>query len=108
MSIERLSIHIKLKGKIAVRRNRKLKAAHHQYLKMTFGEGHKEKNLHSLLSKRVDALFEIGMRFYEEERKKTEEEITEVSHFLLHLKNSFFSPFFWSQEEETFLNVCEL
>ena len=85
LSIERLSIHIKLKEKIATRRNRKFKAAHRQYLKSTFEGGHKGKNLTLLLNKRRDALFEICVRFYEEERKKAEGEITEVIHSYYYL-----------------------
>ncbi len=74
-----MSIHIKLKEKIEVRRNRKFKAAHRQYLKMTFEQGHKKENLKMLLDKRRETLFEICTRLYEEERKKAEQEITEVN-----------------------------
>lgn len=71
---------------------RKFKATVRQYLKVTLEEGHKESNVQFLLNKRRDVLFEICTRFYEEERKKAEDEIIEVKN-LLQFQDKFYILF---------------
>lgn len=76
--MEKLSVHIKLKEKISERKKRKFEAVHRLYLQKKDVE-HEEDHLRVLLNKRRDVTFEICTRSYEEERRKAEDELAQVS-----------------------------
>ena len=75
--MEKLSIHIDLKERIALRRSNKFEALHRHYLRRS-KEERDEEYLRAFLDKRREVVFEIWTRSYEEERRKAEEEITQV------------------------------
>ena len=103
LSVEKLSIYIELKEKIAVKRSRKFEAAHRQYIKMSLEDRKRDKFLQAFIDKRRDILFEISTRFFEEERKKAEEVITKVTCNLLFMLIIISAILL--QEKERVLNV---
>ncbi len=74
--MEKLSVLIKLKEKIAAKRKQKLEAAYEMFRK---SEKLQEELLRDFLVKRRDIVFEICTRAYEEERKKAEDEFEKVN-----------------------------
>lgn len=77
LSVEKLSIHINLKEKVALRRKNKFEILYQQYLYKNEDE-RDEEDLKAFLDKRRDVVFEMCTRSYEEERKKAEEEFAQV------------------------------
>ena len=75
ISVEKLSILIKLKEKIAARRKQKFEAAYKTFKK---SEVLQEEELKAFLVKRRDIVYEICTRAYEEERRKAEDEFEKV------------------------------
>ena len=79
LSVEKLSVHINLKEKVASRIRSKFESLYKQHLQQKEEEKSEEDNLRQFLEKRRDAVFEMCTRSYEEERKKAEEEFVQVS-----------------------------
>lgn len=77
LSVEKLNIHINLKEKFTERRKNTFQFIFHEFLERK-DEKRDEEELKMFLEKRRDAVFEMCTRSYEEERKKAEEEITQV------------------------------
>jgi hypothetical protein len=84
LSAEKLDIHIRLKEKITERKKRKFDAVHRMYLQKKDTENEAE-HLKVLLNKRRDVTFEVCTRSYEEERRKAEDEFTQVRQFFYSL-----------------------
>lgn len=78
LSVEKLSIHISLKDKISLRKKNKFEALYRQSL-LKREEQMDEENLKEFLDRRKDIVFEIWTRSYEEERRRAEEDVTQVS-----------------------------
>ena len=77
--MEVLTIYLKLKERMALKRGRKFEATYNIYLTKSMEDKSSEGLLRIFLNKRRDILFEMSTRFCEEERKKAEEEIRQVS-----------------------------
>lgn len=103
LSVEKLSIHITLKEKVALRRKNKFEALYQQYLQKR-EEERDEEDLKVLLNRRREAVFEMCTRSYEEERKKAEEEIAQVRNRFF-IVVSGYHCMIPLQEKEKILNV---
>ena len=82
LSVEKLSIYISLKEKVSLRRRNKFVALHRHFI-MKQEEEVSGKVLEVLLERRKDVVFEIWTRSYEEERRRAEDEVMQVSEYYM-------------------------
>lgn len=83
MALEKLRIHLKTKEKLAERKRRKLEAVQRKYLQsmqqMADEDRPTEKEvLRDFLDQRKEVTMEIDTRYFEDERRKAEEDFAKV------------------------------
>ncbi len=103
LSVELLTIYLKLKEKMILKKNRKFEATYNVYLKKSVEDRRNETLLRIFLEKIRETLFEISTRLYEEERKKAENEARMV--ILYKSIPVMFKVYLLLQDKDGVLNV---